>query len=443
MSIKFGTDGIRAVVGEKLNATTGYDLGRSLALFLLEEKEKPKVYVGQDTRQSCDMLKCALVSGLLSFGVDCVDLGVVTTPALAYITKKQKADAGIMITASHNAKEYNGFKIFDSSGSKIDIKTSLILERYSLILSNFKPKGASEVGSLSKDENKLKNYINHLRKKIKPTNIKFCFDCANGTTNKVVSKIFPKDAIVCGNQLDSELVNFECGATSLRKLQSAVVNGHYDVGFAFDGDGDRVMAVSESGRIVDGDEILCILAKYFKGKGELKKNTVVGTIVTNYGVDKTFQNMGINLVRQQVGDKFIHMEMKRKNYNLGGEQSGHIIIGSESTTGDGVLVAITLLNIMSELHKGLDDLCGDIIKFSQCAINVPIDSENKDYIMQNYEFNEFLSKLEDELSYSGRILVRPSGTESVIRIMVEGDNEIMCQNFAKQIEKRVVALNLN
>ena len=443
MSIKFGTDGIRAIVGEKLNATTGYNLGRSLALFLLEEKETPTVYVGQDTRQSGDMLKCALLSGLLSFGVNCVDLGIVTTPALAYITKKQKADAGIMITASHNASEYNGFKIFDKTGSKIDIKTSLILERYSQILCNFKPKGACEVGRLSKDENKLKNYITHLKKKIKQTNIKFCFDCANGTTNKVVGKIFPSNLIVCGNKVESSLVNFECGATNLRNLQKAVIEGGYNVGFAFDGDGDRIMAVSESGRIVDGDEILCILAKYFKNKGVLKNNTVVGTIVTNYGVDKTLQNLGIVLVRQQVGDKFIHMEMKRKNYNLGGEQSGHIIIGNQSTTGDGVLVAITLLNIMGELHKGLDELCGDIIKFSQCAINVPIDSENKDYIMQNYEFNEFLSKLEDELSYNGRILVRPSGTESVIRIMVEGDNEIMCQNFAKQIEKRVVALNLN
>lgn len=443
MSIKFGTDGIREIVGEKLNATTGYDLGRAIAIYLTEEKEKPTVYIGQDTRQSCDMLKCALMSGLLSYGVNCEELGVLTTPALAYITKKDKADAGIMITASHNSKEYNGFKIFDKTGAKIDIKTSLILERYSQILSNFKPSSAENVGKLSKNENKLKNYINHLKKKIKISNIKCCFDCANGTTNKIISKVFSIDLIVCGNKMDSDLVNFECGATSLRNLQLAVVNGGYDVGFAFDGDGDRVMAVTKNGRIIDGDEILCVLAKYFKSHNELKKNAVVGTIVTNYGVEKTYQYLGINLIRQQVGDKFIHMEMKRKGYNLGGEQSGHIIIGKESTTGDGVLVAITLLNIMAEQNKSLEDLCCEIIKFNQCVINVPINRENKDYIMQNYEFNEFLRKLEDELSYSGRILVRPSGTESVVRIMVEGDDEIMCQNFAKQIEKRIIALNLN
>ncbi|MGN1227960.1 MAG: phosphoglucosamine mutase [Christensenellales bacterium] len=440
-NIKFGTDGIRAVVNKDLTIDIAYKLGCALALYLMEETKKPLVYIGEDTRKSCAMLKCGILSGLLSYGVDCVCLGVVTTPALAYITRKQKANAGIMITASHNLHEYNGFKIFDSNGSKIDIKTSLILERYTLILNNFKPKSACEVGTLTDDFSKIKNYINHLKRKVGENKFKVCFDCANGATNLIVGKIFGKSAVVCGNSTESCLVNLECGATNLKKLQEQVVAQNYDVGFAFDGDGDRIIAVDNKGKIVDGDELLYIIAKYLKSKGKLKKNTVVGTIVTNYGVEKTYSLNNINLVRQQVGDKFIHMEMKRKGYNLGGEQSGHIIVGDESTTGDGVLVAILILNIMNELNYNLSDLCSEIIKFNQSSINVAIKPENKDYIMQNYEFNEFLSKLEDEISYSGRILVRASGTENVIRVLVEGKDKAMCQNFANLIEEKIIALN--
>ncbi|MBQ8749781.1 MAG: phosphoglucosamine mutase [Clostridia bacterium] len=442
-TVKFGTDGIRAVVNEDLTVETAYKLGCALALYLLEEEGKPIVYIGEDTRKSCAMLKSGLLAGLLSYGIDCVCLGIITTPSLAYITKKNKANAGIMITASHNAEQYNGFKVFDSSGQKIDIKTALVLERYAQIISHFKPKVAKEVGTLKNDNSKIKNYLSHLRHKIKENKFKVCFDCANGTTNFIIGKIFNPNQIVSGNEVESSLVNLNCGATDLKKLQIKVVQEGYDVGFAFDGDGDRVMAVSKSGRVVDGDEILYIIAKYLKMQGKLKRSTVVGTVVTNYGVEKSLSNIGINLVRQQVGDKFINLEMKRKGYNLGGEQSGHIIIGNETTTGDGVLVAITLLNIMNELNADLEDLTKEIIKFNQSAINVEIKQENKDYIMQNYDFNEFLSRLEDEMSYNGRILVRASGTESLIRVLVEGESKSMCESVAKQIEKRILTLNEN
>lgn len=442
-TIKFGTDGIREVVNKGLTVEVAYKLGCALALYLLEENKNPKVFIGEDTRKSCAMLKSGLVSGLLSYGVDCICLGVVTTPALAFITKKYNANSGIMITASHNSKEYNGFKIFDSTGSKIDIKTSLILERYALILGNFEPKDYQNVGALFSDLSKLNIYIKHLKKKLKPNNYKICFDCANGTTNLIVSKIFGHDSIVCGNVLESELVNFKCGATNLKNLQKKVVCGGYDIGFAFDGDGDRIMVVNRFGEVVDGDEILFIIAKYLKSRGQLKKNTVVGTVVTNYGVEKTFAYNGINLIRQQVGDKFIHLEMKRKGYVLGGEQSGHIILGNETTTGDGVLTAIMILNIMNEKNKQIDELTSEILKFNQSLINVPIKQENKDFIIQNYDFNEFLTSLEDEISYNGRILVRPSGTENVIRVLVEGEDKLLCESYAKQIEKKIITLNDN
>ena len=441
-NIKFGTDGIRAIVNKDLTVDVAYKLGCALALYLMEESCDAKVVIGEDTRKSCAMLKSGLVAGLLSYGIDCISLGVVTTPALAYITKKMNVNAGIMITASHNRAEYNGFKIFNSDGSKIDIKTSLILERYALIINSFKPQNSNSVGSLSFDKNQIKNYISHLKRKMKENKFKVCFDCSNGVTNYVIGKIFGQNLIVSGNSLESELVNYKCGATDLSALKDKVLQNAYDVGFAFDGDGDRIMAVTKSGNIVDGDEILYIIAKYLKDKNKLKSDTVVGTVITNYGVEKSLQKIGINLVRQQVGDKFINLEMKRKGYNLGGEQSGHIIIGGESTTGDGVLVAITLLNIMNELSADLDTLRKNIIKFNQSAINVPIKNENKDYIMQNYDFNEFLCKLEDEMSYSGRILVRPSGTESLIRILVEGESKIQCENIAKSIETKIVALNI-
>lgn len=442
-NLKFGTDGIRGVVGENVTASTGYDLGRSLALFLLENIKNPICVIGQDTRKSCNMLKSSVVSGLLSYGIDCVDLGVVSTPALAFLTKKHKANAGIMITASHNLHEYNGYKIFDCNGAKIDMKTSLSIERYSQILSNFKPKKANEVGNLFGKTKGLKSYISHLKRKQKANKFKVCFDCANGTTNLVVSKVFSKGQIVCGSVMESSLVNVNCGATNVRTLQKMVLQNGYDIGFAFDGDGDRIIAISSTGKIVDGDEILCILAGYFKGKGELIKNTVVGTIVTNYGVEKTLENNQIKLIRQQVGDRFIHQEMVKNGYCLGGEQSGHIIIGKETTTGDGVLVAITLLNLMNEQNKSLDELCRQITKFNQVSVNVKIDIGKADYIMQDYNLLKQIEELENEMSCLGRIVVRPSGTENVIRILVEGENEMICQNIARQIESKIKYLNKN
>ena len=441
-TFKFGTDGIRGVVNRDLTIDKAYQLGCSLALFLLEEIDKPVVVIGEDTRNSCAMLKSAVISGLLSYGVTCINLGVVTTPALAFITKIKKANAGVMITASHNSFEYNGFKIFDKKGCKIDIKTSLVLERYAMILNNFKPKDAGDIGKLLENKKAINKYVNHLKRKIRNNKYKVCFDCSNGTTNYIISKLFGNDLIVLGNSIDGNLVNNNCGATKIEVLRNKMMTSNFDVGFAFDGDGDRIIAVSKSGKVIDGDEILYILAKYLKDKNKLRHSTVVGTIVTNYGVEKSLNRIGVELVRQQVGDKFIHLEMKKKGYVLGGEQSGHIILGGETTTGDGVLTAISILNIMNELDCDLDVLCKDIIKFSQYSINVPIKFENKDYIIQNYEFNEYLKRLEDELSYTGRILVRPSGTENLIRILIEGENMQVCEKCAKSIENKIIALNI-
>lgn len=440
--VKFGTDGIRDIVNKGLTAKVAYDSGCALALYLRETVTKPLVVVGHDTRQSADMLVTALCSGLMSYGVNVVYVGKLTTPAVSFITAKNGADAGVMITASHNTYEYNGIKIFNRFGEKIGMQSTNILEKYAKALDKYNLCSCDEIGVMTFDKGALNSYLKFLKRKIKPNNKKIAFDCANGATNFVVPKVCSlyKNAIFLGGSTVSCMVNKGNGVMDMKDLQATVLKGGLDVGFAFDGDGDRIYAVDEKGKILDGDDILAIIAIYLKRNNKLKYDTVVGTVMTNYGIEATLKAKGIKFIRQHVGDRFVLAEMKRNGYNLGGEQSGHIIIGDKLNTGDGVLTAINLLNIMDETNMSLNELARELKRFPAELVNVEVNSDNKDYILSSLDLQDFINDLEQELGYKGRILVRASGTENKIRILVEGEDRKLIRSIAETIKYKILSM---
>ena len=439
--VKFGTDGIRDIVNKGLTAKVAYDTGCALALYLKQTVSKPLVVVGHDTRQSAYMLLTALSSGLMSYGVNVVYIGNLTTPAVSFITAKYGADAGVMITASHNTHEYNGIKLFNRFGEKIGMQATNMLERYAKGLDKYNLCNSEEVGIIVSDLRAVNSYLKFLRRKIKLFNKRVAFDCANGATNVIVPKIFKdKNVTILGDSTVSCMVNKESGVMDIKKLQTKVVKDNLDVGFAFDGDGDRIYAVDNKGKVLDGDDILAIIALHLKNKNKLKDNTVVGTVMTNYGIEATLKSKGIKLIRQHVGDRFVQAERKKGGDNLGGEQSGHIIISEKLNTGDGVLTAITLLNIMTETNKSLSELASELRRFPSELLSVEVNSENKDYILSSLDLQDFINDLEQELGYKGRILVRASGTESKIRILVEGEDRKLIRSIAETIKYKILSM---
>ena len=435
MDIKFGTDGIRAEVNKGLTPEIAYKVGSALALFL-KEKVNKRVLVARDTRKSCDMLMCALSSGLMSQGVDVHFASYLPTPALSYLTKKFGYDAGVMITASHNTHNYNGIKIFNEDGLKY--KTSQCLELENISRQNNKFVHFTKVGEFT-HVNLAAEYIKLLKNKLKKCSFKICFDCANGVTSLFAKKIFSKldNVSFISTSCESELVNVKCGATDIKKLSHFVKGNQFDVGFAFDGDGDRVIAVDEKGECVDGDELLYIIARDFLARKKLKKKVVVGTVMTNYGVQASLADLGIMLIREQVGDKYIQHNMIANGYSVGGEQSGHIIINGSNPTGDGMLVACEVLNIMRRSNKSLHELKSLIKKFPQKKENVVVSPSKKEYVINNEEVKDLVSKCENELAGYGRVLVRASGTENLIRVLVEGENSRLVNGINNKIVKKI------
>lgn len=439
--VRFGTDGIRDIVNKGLTASVAFDAGCALALSLKETVSKPQVVIGHDTRKSADMLINAFSSGLMSYGVDVVDLGLVSTPAVSYITEKSNADAGVMITASHNTSEYNGIKIFNQNGGKVGMQSEGVLEKYAKSLNKYELCDSEEVGVKSEDFKALNGYLSFLRKKLKKNELKVAFDCANGVTNIIVPKVFKKiNTTILGDSTVSCMVNKGNGVMDIKKLQTTVVSEGLDVGFAFDGDGDRIYAVDEKGKVLDGDDILGVIALYALSKRKLKNNTVVGTVMTNCGIEGSLKLYGIKLIRQNVGDRFIQGEMRKNGYVLGGEQSGHIIIGDKLNTGDGVLTAITILNIMRETRKRLSELTEPLRRFPSELINVAVREESKNYILTSVDLQDFIRDLEQELGCKGRILVRASGTESKIRILVEGEDKKLIKSIAETLKFKILSM---
>ena len=436
----FGTDGIRGIAGESLTADLSFKVGKALGKLLTEEKEHPKVVIGRDTRISCDMIEHALTAGLTSTGVNVMTVGTIPTPAIAYLTKTIETDSGIMISASHNPYQDNGIKIFGPDGFKLTDEQELEIE--SLIDNSEKIKNASfeKIGKVYGGNELTQKYIQHIKQSITGdlSDIKIALDCANGATTGVAPFIFgdlEADIETIGCQPNGININDNVGSTKIETISEFVKENNVDVGFAFDGDGDRVLAVDANGNIVDGDKIMFILAKHLKEQGELKDNMVVSTVMSNIGFYKAIEENGLQSVKTAVGDRYVVEEMRKNDYSLGGEQSGHIVIMNYATTGDGILTAVKLANIIKTSGKSLEELASEVSIYPQKLVNIKV--IDKKTAMEDSEILSECEKVEKELEGNGRISLRASGTENLIRVMVEASSDELTDKYCEQVAKIV------
>ncbi len=427
MARLFGTDGIRGLANKDITAELAMHIGRAAAAVLTKgRRRRPLVLIGKDTRISSDMLESALAAGLCSVGADVYSVGVVPTPAVAHLVKQYKADAGIMISASHNPYTYNGIKLFSGDGFKLPDYLEERIE--SCVLDKTEePCLASNdnLGALSYKKDAVRDYIEHLLTSL-PTNLeglRIVVDCANGSASKTAPLLFQElgaDVTFLANEPDGLNINEQCGSTHMDTLQKFVVEGHYDAGIAFDGDADRCLCVDEKGNIIDGDFIMAICALDMKQRGKLRQNTVVGTIMTNMGFNKFCEEQGIHFVATKVGDRYVLEEMELEGYRFGGEQSGHVIFRDFSTTGDGQLTAIQLLCHMRSSEKTLSELAGVMKRYPQVMENIRVSPEGTLAFYNNEAVRSIIEQQKELLGDEGRVVVRVSGTEPLIRVMAEG-----------------------
>ena len=436
----FGTDGIRGIAGESLTADLSFKVGKALGKLLTEKKEHPKVVIGRDTRISCDMIEQALTAGLTSTGVNVMTVGTIPTPAIAYLTKTIETDSGIMISASHNPYQDNGIKIFGPDGFKLTDEQELEIE--SLIDNSEQIKNASfeKIGKLYGGSELSQKYVQHIKQSISGdlSDIKIALDCANGATTGVAPYIFgdlEADIETIGCQPNGININDNVGSTKIDTISAFVRENNVDVGFAFDGDGDRVLAVDANGNIVDGDKIMFILAKHLKEQGELKDNMVVSTVMSNIGFYKAIEENGLQSVKTAVGDRYVVEEMRKNDYSLGGEQSGHIVLMNYATTGDGILTAVKLASIIKSTGKSLEELASEVSIYPQKLVNIKV--IDKKAAMEDSEILAECEKVEKELESNGRILLRASGTENLIRVMVEASSDELTDKYCEQVAKIV------
>ena len=432
----FGTDGIRGIAGESLTADWSFTVGKALGKLLTEKKEHPKGIIGRDTRISCDMLEQALAAGLTSTGVNVMTVGTIPTPAIAYLTKTIETDSGIMISASHNPYQDNGIKIFGPDGFKLTDEQELHIEQ--LIDNSDKIKNASfdKIGKLYSGSELSQKYIQHIKQSISGdlSGIKIALDCANGATTGIAPFIFgdlEADIETIGCQPNGVNINDNVGSTKINTIAEFVKENNVDMGFAFDGDGDRVLAVDSKGNVVDGDKIMFILAKHLKDQGELKDNMVVSTVMSNIGFYKAIEENGLQSVKTAVGDRYVVEEMRNNSYSLGGEQSGHIILMNYATTGDGILTAVKLADIIKKSGKSLEELANEVNIYPQKLVNIKV--VDKKTAMEDEEVLSECTKVEKELEGNGRILLRASGTENLIRVMVEASSDELTDKYCEQV----------
>ncbi len=444
----FGTDGARGIANVDLDCEMALKIGRAAAFVLTRHTEtKPKIVIGMDTRVSCDMLQSALCAGICSVGADVDILGVVPTPAVAYLICEYSADAGIMISASHNPVEYNGIKLFSSTGYKLSDEMEEEIE--SLVLDDPSPvtlKTGVEIGRIYKRKSAVKDYIDHIRSTtdIDLTGIKVALDCANGSASVTARMLFSglgAECVIIHDSPDGMNINENCGSTSLDSLIYAVKRYECDLGIAFDGDADRCLAVDENGRRLSGDQIIAILAKDMKDKGKLVDDTVVVTVMSNFGMHKFAKDNGISLKVTGVGDRYVLEEMVKSGYNIGGEESGHIIFSDFAQTGDGQLSAVQLLTIYKKSGKSLSELASVMTRSPQYLTSVNATAEQKELFKGDEEIEAVIKQVERELADTGRVLVRPSGTENIIRVMIEGADystiKGYCGVISRKIEERI------
>ena len=436
----FGTDGIRGIAGESLTADLSFKVGKALGKLLTEKKDHPKVVIGRDTRISCDMIEHALTAGLTSTGVNVMTVGTIPTPAISYLTKTIETDSGIMISASHNPYQDNGIKIFGPDGFKLTDEQELEIE--SLIDNSELIKNASfeKIGKVYSGNELTQKYIQHIKQSITGdlSDIKIALDCANGATTGVAPFIFgdlEADIETIGCQPNGVNINDNVGSTKIETISEFVKENNVDVGFAFDGDGDRVLAVDAKGNIVDGDKIMFILAKHLKEQGELKDNMVVSTVMSNIGFYKAIEENGLQSITTAVGDRYVVEEMRKNDYSLGGEQSGHIVLMKYATTGDGILTAVKLANIIKTSGKSLEELASEVNIYPQKLVNIKV--VDKKAAMEDSDILAECEKIEKELEGNGRILLRASGTENLIRVMVEASSDELTDKYCEQVAKIV------
>ena len=439
MSRMFGTDGVRGIANTELTADLAYALGRAGAFVLTEGTHKPKILVAKDTRISGDMLEAALVAGILSVGAEAVILGVVPTPAVAHLTRKYNADAGVMISASHNPVEYNGIKFFDGRGYKLSDELEDQIQ--AVIEGNFadvpSPVGGA-VGRSYTEETALREYIDYAMGTIKTDlkGLRVALDCANGAAYKAAVKAFRAlgaRVYVINDNPDGNNINENCGSTHMEELMDYVVRKNCDIGFAFDGDADRCLAVDEKGNMINGDFLLTICAKALKEAEKLNDDTLVVTVMSNLGLDIAAKREGINLVKTKVGDRYVLEEMLKKNYILGGEQSGHIIFLDHNTTGDGLVTALQIAAILKESGKTFSELAGVMKELPQVLVNAKVPNEKKNIYLEDAEIIEAINAVEAKLNGVGRVLIRPSGTEPLVRVMLEGENQEEINEMANSL----------
>lgn len=438
----FGTDGIRGIANTELNCELAMKVGKAAAMVLTNNsRRRPLFVIGMDTRISSGMLCNAIVAGLCSVGADVKVLGVVPTPAVAYLIGKYKADAGIMISASHNPAEFNGIKVFSGDGYKLP--DALEEQMENIIeddIKDWKTYTGKEVGNVTYVTNACKDYIEHLKSTVSNSldGMRIAVDTANGSASETAENLLKQlgaEVFVLSDKPDGININENCGSTHLENLKRYVIENNLDAGVAFDGDADRCLCVDELGNEIDGDQIMAICAYDMKQRGKLAKNTVIGTIMTNLGFIKFCEANDMNFIATKVGDRFVLEEMLLEEYNFGGEQSGHVIFRDFATTGDGQLTAIQLLSLLKRSNKKLSELVTVMTKYPQVSKNVNVTNQGKLKFYMNTAIKETTEELKKQLGDRGRIVVRPSGTEPKIRIMVEGeDNEEIKEVLEKLVE---------
>ncbi|GEQ38970.1 MAG: phosphoglucosamine mutase [Tetragenococcus halophilus] len=440
----FGTDGVRGIANKELTPELAFKLGRCGGYVLSrheDEKEQPKVLVGRDTRISGQLLENALIAGLLSVGIEVFQLGVISTPGVAYLTRVQKASSGVMISASHNPAADNGIKFFGNDGFKLADEKELEIEALlDSEVDDLPRPSANGLGSLEEFPEGMLKYSQYLQQTIKDdlSGLTVCIDAANGATAPTVNRLFADletDFYTIGTSPNGVNINDGVGSTHPEQLADFVVEKQADVGIAFDGDGDRVIAVDENGQIVDGDKIMYICANYLANNDLLKQNTIVTTVMSNLGFHKAVEAAGLNDVVTKVGDRYVVEEMRKNGYNFGGEQSGHMVFFDLNTTGDGMLSGIQLLNIMKQTGKKLSELAANVTIYPQKLVNIRV--SDKYGAMEVPAIKKIIDDVEAKLGDQGRILVRASGTEPLLRIMAEAPTDEEVDYYVNQIAEVV------
>ncbi len=441
MARLFGTDGVRGVANKELSVNLAMQLGQAGAYVLTKEaSHKPRILIGCDTRISGDMLANALMAGICSVGADAVYAGVVPTPAIAYLTRKYNMDAGVVISASHNPSQFNGIKFFDRFGYKLPDAMEDEIE--SLIrggLAEIELPIGAEVGRISNCcEQAREDYITHTIEgmNIRLDGLKIVVDCAEGAshyTSVEALKRLGAEVIAIHTNPDGVNINLNCGSTHMEELCERVRTEKADIGVAFDGDADRFLAVDELGQKVDGDQVMAIVGNHLMEQGKLKKDTIVVTVMSNLGMSLMAKEKGIHLEQTKVGDRYVLERMKEIGANLGGEQSGHIIMLDKNTTGDGLLSALLLLQVMVDTKKKLSELSTVMEVLPQALVNAKVPNDRKENFMECKEIFDAIEKLNRKFEGSGRVLIRPSGTEPLVRVMIEGKNQSEIENDAKEL----------